>query len=523
MHVRSYVVVLFLALLGSAWLSELWAEGPLSIRGKVTEKGGPLEGAYVAAHATGKTFTNYVMTDSSGQFTFRGLAPGGYAVFTRIPGFRTVQKDGISVQVGKETVADFQVEPETDFLALVEQASNSELTESFPLAKTHKEALDYRCGDCHGAYYIAKTRFTPKDWMLIISKMDDRGSITPAGDIVPPTRRQSPSNRDPSMGPAGSDDQSIAGVLAQFRGPDSRDFPIKFQPRATGKLTRAVVTEYQIPRRGATPRYVVVDPRGRYVWYSDWRANYLGRIDIQTGEIKEYPIPGRDDRPPGLQALGWDPMGNLWAGQIWSGRAVRFDVKSERVTGVWAPPQEWVRLGRVRICRSHPEGPVTYQVRDALISPGGTRWILDPETGNFTEIKERAGAEAEAAHPATAVRRGMGECDENPWYGGWRSKRSIFYRDPETGKTTEFPTLDPWSRPFNAVGDPVRKVGWAAPDVSHRIVKADLKTGEVTEFPLPSHGKEIRNIDIEMSANPPALWFVNQRLGRIVRFQEYTE
>lgn len=31
------------------------------------------------------------------------------------------------------------------------------------------------------------------------------------------------------------------------------------------------------------------------------------------------------------------------------------------------------------------------------------------------------------------------------------------------------------------------------------------------------------SLDIEMSANPPALWFVNQRLGRIVRFQEYAE
>jgi hypothetical protein len=83
--------------------------------------------------------------------------------------------------------------------------------------------------------------------------------------------------------------------------------------------------------------------------------------------------------------------------------------------------------------------------------------------------------------------------------------------------------VSPWARPFNAVGDAARQVGWAAPDVSGQIVKADLRTGQVTEFPLPSHGKEIRNIDIEVTANPPALWFVNQRLGRIVRFQEYAE
>ena len=55
------------------------------------------------------------------------------------------------------------------------------------------------------------------------------------------------------------------------------------------------------------------------------------------------------------------------------------------------------------------------------------------------------------------------------------------------------------------------------------LITHEAATGQLTDFPLPSHGKEIRNIDIEMSANPPALWFVNQRLGRVVRFQEYTE
>ena len=54
-------------------------------------------------------------------------------------------------------------------------------------------------------------------------------------------------------------------------------------------------------------------------------------------------------------------------------------------------------------------------------------------------------------------------------------------------------------------------------------MKADTNTGQVTEFPLPSRGHAVRNVDIEMSANPPAIWFVNQRYGRIVRFQEYVE
>jgi streptogramin lyase len=491
--------------------------GPISIRGKVRANSGPIEGAYVAAHASGKTFTTYVLTDSTGQYAFRGLAPGDYEVFTRIPGFRDEAKSGLTVEGGKEAVADFEVEAETEFLKLVEQASNAELTESYPLSPEETRALDYRCGDCHGARYIAKSRFTQKDWGVIIAKMSDQ-AVTPAGDPAPPTRAGSASNRDPALGPPGSDDASIARILASFRGPTSPDFPIKFRPRASGELTRAVVTEYQIPRLGATPRFVVVDPRGRYVWYSDWRANFLGRIEIATGEVKEYSIPGRDDRPPGLQETTWDPQGMLWAGQIWSGRAVRFDVVLERVAGIWAPPQEWVRLGGVTMCHPNPDGSVTYMVGDSLVSPGGSRWTLNPDSGQFTQLPR-----AEGGPPSNSIRKGTGECESSDWYGGWRQKRSIFHRDPKTGRVTEFPMVAPWARPFNAVGDAKRQVGWAAPDVSGRVIKADLRTGRVTEFPLPSHGKEIRNIDIEETANPPAFWFVNQRLGRIIRFQEYTE
>src|SRR5258706_7274980 len=173
MQIRRHFIFLFLILNAGILPAALWAAGPVSIRGKVTDKNGPLEGAYVGPHAAGKTFTTYVMSGSRGDFTFRGLAPGSYALFTKIPGFRKVQKDRIAVQSGKEAKADFQVEPETDFMTLVDQASNSELLESLPLPRPQVNALDSRCsGRCHGASYYLKARFDAKGWMLIVSKME---------------------------------------------------------------------------------------------------------------------------------------------------------------------------------------------------------------------------------------------------------------------------------------------------------------------------------------------------------------
>ena len=544
-----------LTLLGMVSCSAPTPSERFSIRGTVTAAEGPLEGAYVGAHGVNSTFTTYVMTDSRGQFSFRDLAPGSYQVFTRISGFRTVEKDNISVPEGSGTTADFQVEPETEFLKLVDQASNSELLESFPGTQQEKEALFARCDGCHGAYYIAKSRFTKKDWLLIVSKMKS-AMTTPVGDISPPGRRGrtlEPGEEDyfrVGEERLRTDDESIAEYLSRIRGPESPDFPIQFQPRPTGDLTRAVVTEYQIARPWTLPHDVLVDPRGRYVWYNEWRLNYFGRIDTQTGEMKDYPIPGRDDRPPGFLTLQWDHEGNLWGGQLWSGRAVKFDVKAEKFIGSWDVPQEWARTGTVGVCRhaAHPDGPVW--IDDALF---GTHWILNPETGKAVEhdtkgsrfacdskgniyslqrgskagvVKTEPGTkkmvEYVAPTPNADPHRLTLDGDENVWYGDWEHAK-ITYVDTKTGKVTEYDALTPWSRVYNAVGDHTRKVGWAVPHVSDRMMKADANTGQVVEFPLPSRGHAVRDVDIDMSANPPVLWFVNQRNGRIVRFQEYVE
>jgi hypothetical protein len=89
--------------------------------------------------------------------------------------------------------------------------------------------------------------------------------------------------------------------------------------------------------------------------------------------------------------------------------------------------------------------------------------------------------------------------------------------------TQEFPltSVNRWVRPYNAIGDPKTKIGWAVPDVTDHMIKIDAATGQLTAWPLPSHGQELRNIDIQLSENPPAVWFINQRLGRVIRFQEY--
>jgi len=564
MSIRIYSLLL-VALLASAMPRAVEAAEPVSIRGTITAAEGPLEGAYVGARANGSTVTKYGMTDNRGEFLLRGLESGTYTLLTRIPGFRNVKREGIRVESGEETRADVRVEPETDFLRLVEQASNSELLESLPVTDMERVALDSRCSSrCHGASYFVESRFSARDWRLIVSKME---SITPVGDLDPPIARpgrgagQEPPRRGSSFdtdaeiygstaeGGSFRDDEHLVQYLSKISGPDSKGFPIKFQPRATGQLTRAVVTEYQIPRPGAYVHDLMLDPRGGYAWYNDWRVNVVGSVNMQTGEVKEYPVPGRDDRPGGFHSARWDKEGNLWLGQLWSGRVVRFDVKQGKVTGSWQVPLEWSRTGTVVACQyvNHPDGPIW--TRDALLGSG---WKLNPDTGVFTQVQnarwnlcDREGnlygfvgrgvlrktepglekfTEYRTPTPNAQANENRLNLDTagNVWYGDWDS-RHIGLLDTHAGKITEFLIPTPWSLAYNAIGDGANNIGWTVPHHSDRMVKADADSGQVIEIPLPSRGYQIRNLGIEMTANPPAIWFMNQRDGTIVRFQEYTE
>jgi streptogramin lyase len=142
-------------------------------------------------------------------------------------------------------------------------------------------------------------------------------------------------------------------------------------------------------------------------------------------------------------------------------------------------------------------------------------WTLDLPSGKFTEV-------ARGQRPQCR----QNPFEVNPWDGGWSpggGPRSVTYTDPATGTTKEFSlaSVNRWVRPYNAIGDPKTKIGWSVPDVTDHMIKIDAATGQLTAWPLPSHGQEIRNIDIQLSVNPPAVWFINQRLGRVIRFQEF--
>src|SRR5262249_58049127 len=78
--------------------------------------------------------------------------------------------------------------------------------------------------------------------------------------------------------------------LARVRGPESKDPPFVALPRPQGRATRAIITEYELPRLELATHDIWGDSKG-YLWYSPHRSSFIGRLDPKTGVVKEYRVP----------------------------------------------------------------------------------------------------------------------------------------------------------------------------------------------------------------------------------------
>src|SRR2546422_2974603 len=64
-------------------------------------------------------------------------------------------------------------------------------------------------------------------------------------------------------------------------------YELKTFPRPTGRATRVVYTEYDLPRETISPHDVIVDDKGM-AWYSSFGEQNLGRLDPRTGKVTEF-------------------------------------------------------------------------------------------------------------------------------------------------------------------------------------------------------------------------------------------
>jgi virginiamycin B lyase len=71
------------------------------------------------------------------------------------------------------------------------------------------------------------------------------------------------------------------------------------------------ITEYPIPTFNSRPIAITPGPDGRAMWFSEEAGNQIGRLDLATGKIAEFPLP-RLRANTILAALAFDRDGHLW-------------------------------------------------------------------------------------------------------------------------------------------------------------------------------------------------------------------
>jgi virginiamycin B lyase len=93
--------------------------------------------------------------------------------------------------------------------------------------------------------------------------------------------------------------------------------------------------EYVLPNAAARPRRLAIGPDD-IVWYADFARGFLGRLDLASGAVKEWPSPsGPKSEPYGIVFT----KGALWYNESGAkpNTIVRFDPKTEKFQ-TWAIP-----------------------------------------------------------------------------------------------------------------------------------------------------------------------------------------
>ena len=540
MKIPVLVVCSFLALPVHAQLS-----------GTVTSvEEGAMEGVVVSAKKQGSTITVSVVTDSQGRYAFPAakLAPGTYDLHIRAVGYE-LQPTTASVPGN----FDLQLQKTKDLAA---QLSNGEWLASFP-GKDQQKGVLLNCVGCHTLERIARSPYDADTFMkTLLPRM--QGYVNQSIPQHPQLRRA-----ERLMEERGDQRvqvyRSTAEYLATINlgGAKQWSYPLRTLPRPSGRATRVIYTEYDLPRETISPHDVIVDADG-IVWYSSFGEQNLGRLDPRTGEVTEFPVElHKPGWPTGLLGLRTDREGNLWLGNMYQATIMRFDRKGQRFTFWQLPPEQNIDAAQVNMVSpqyAHVDGKVWAQNngfagvhRLDLASGQIETWepfknapkgephnIYDvvPDSQNnawFTDFRQRHIGRIDAktgevklfeipSEPAgvRAPRRGMMDAQDRLWFAEYRGDR-IAALDTKTGEFKEWPVGPRWSSPYDVAIDRNQEA-WTGSMLTDFVTRVDTKSGQSVSYLLPRK-TNIRRVFVDSSTTPVTFWVGSNHGASIVKLE----
>jgi streptogramin lyase len=525
------------------------AQPASALSGEVTSaEEGPMEGVVVSAKKDGSTISISVATNAAGRFAFPDarLEPGHYALSARAAGYELDGAMAADVASGHEAKAEIKLKKAKN---LSTHLTNAEWLISIPGTDEQKRFL-LNCTTCHTLERIMKSTHDADEFMQVFHRMS---LYYPGSTPLKPQRLAGTASRDVERGGNGRQTAEWLASVNLSEEP-TWTFPLRTQPRLTGKSTRVIITEYDLPNRLIQPHDVVLDRAGN-VWYSDFGQMFLGKMDPKTGKVTQYPIPVvKPGWPEGTLDLEFDTDDNPWIGVMYQSAIAKFDKKTEKFQ-MWTTPKEWDtdagQLGHIAIEGTPIDNKVWIKNSDGgkiyrldLISnkmenlgsfkdpQTGKRigtygidsdaqnnaYLLDFSAGNIVRIdaKTKNATVYQTPTADSRPRRGRVDREGRLWFAEYQGN-AIGMFDSETEHISEWKVPTAWSAPFDAVADRNGEA-WTASMLTDRVARLDIKRGQYTEYMLP-RPTNIRRVYVDDSKNPGTLWIGSNHGASIVKVE----
>ena len=511
---------------------------------------GNLEGVLVSAKKDGSTITTTVVTDAKGQYSFPAgrLTAGKHTITTRAAGYDLVGPKTAEVPGTGEAKADLKLAKARN---ITSKLSSGEWLNSIP-GTDQQKAFMGQCVGCHTLQRVLTSTHTAEEYEQVFIRMS---RYSPGSQ---PTRPQPllPGPRGERPAVTGAAAKAAAEYLASISlgNPDSTEYSFKTFPRPTGKSTRVIITEYDLPRKEAMPHDVIVGQDGK-VWYSDFGSQFVGVMDQKTGQVKDIAIPVlKPEQPKGGLDIEFDPAGNVWLSMMYQAGISKIDRNTHEVKA-YGFPKEWqspsTQASMVSPQHSDVDGKVWTNNQEDHYT-----YRLDIKTGQFENMgqnKDPAGRQIRAYGMPTDLknsvyqlefggqsigyrdaktnqvtiyktpmnqsrpRRGRIDAENRLWFAEYGSN-AIGMFDPKTAAIKEWPLPTKWSAPYDVVPTKDMSEVWTGSMLNDFVARLDVKSGQITEYLLP-RTTNVRRVFLEETGPKPILWVGSNHGASIVKVE----
>lgn len=501
---------------------------------------GPMHGVLVSLRAVASSVTHTVVSAADGQFRFPAglLSPGPHEISIRAVGFELDGAATIELAADAATVTALRLRKAKDLAA---QLSNTEWLISTPGTAEQKRPL-IECLSCHTFERIARSTHNAQDMLTVLKRM-----VKYANNST--TARVQMRVVERGFDEAGL--TRLADYLASInlsKGP--WPYELKTLPRPSGRATRVLITEYDLPRKTIAPHDVIADRSGM-LWYSNFTENFLGRLDPRTGAHAEFAYPDiKPGWPQGALSVEPDRDGNLWLSTMFQTGLIRFDVKEQTFRSYPLPPElngDATGQAMVMPARSHVDGKVwTTDVDKRTIlrldvktgkyqsiapfqeSPRNhfPYGLVADKTNNlyFTDFGGEALGRVDAKTlkvtlyptptPRSRPRRMMIDTKERVWFAEYAANKLAMF-DPKSEEITEWAAPTPHTYPYDVYLDRYQQL-WSGSMTSDRVLRLDPTTGKSVEYLLPRQ-TNVRRVFVDDRKKPVTLWTGSNHGASIVK------